>query len=358
MARQFARLHAGVAAVNAYCPRHILVTGGAGFIGCHLVRHFLRTDPQVRVVTLDLLTYAGSLDNLADLPDSERHCFVQGDICDQALVTRLLREHDIDTIVHCAAESHVDRSIAGPAAFIQTNVIGTFTLLEATRHFWLHERGWDAKTCRFHQVSTDEVYGTLGPDELPWGETKPYVPNSPYAASKAAADHLVRSYYRTYGLPTTTTHCSNNYGPYQHGEKFLPTIISACCARQPIPVYGNGTNIRDWLYVEDHCTGIEAVLRHGRVGEHYNIGGGYHGPNLEVVHHVCAAVAELTGVAVQQLTCLICFVPDRPGHDWRYAIDAAKIHREISWSPRETFESGLRKTVAWYLQRRERFTAA
>ncbi len=344
--------------MNAYSPRAILVTGGAGFIGCHLVRYLLRSDPQVRVVTLDLLTYAGSLENLAYLPGADRHCFVQGDICDQALVMRLLREHDINTIVHCAAESHVDRSIAGPAAFIQTNVVGTFTLLEAARHFWLHERGWDVSTCRFHQVSTDEVYGTLGPNEPPWGETRPYIPNSPYAASKAAADHFVRSYYQTYGLPTTTTHCSNNYGPYQHYEKFLPTIIHACFEGRAIPVYGNGTNIRDWLYVEDHCAGIETVIRRGRVGEHYNIGGGYHGPNLEVVHRVCAAVAELTGVAVQQLTRLVHFVPDRPGHDWRYAIDATKIQRELNWSPGETFATGLRKTIAWYLRQRASSTEA
>lgn len=338
--------------MNAYCPRHILVTGGAGFIGCHLVQHFLRTDPHVKVVTLDLLTYAGSVENLADLPGADRHRFVQGDIGDAALVVRLLRQHDIDTIVHCAAESHVDRSIAGPAAFIQTNVVGTFTLLEAARHVWLHERGWEARTCRFHHVSTDEVYGTLGPDEPPCSEATPYTPNSPYAASKAAADHLVRSYHRTYGLPTITTHCSNNYGPYQHGEKFLPTIIHACFAGRSIPVYGDGTNIRDWLYVADHCAGIDAVLRRGRVGEPYNIGGGYHAPNLQVVHHVCAAVAELTGEPLQHFTDLIRFVSDRPGHDWRYAIDATKIQREIGWSPRETFVTGLRKTITWYLRRR------
>lgn len=344
--------------MNAYCPRCILVTGGAGFIGCHLVRHLLRTDPHVRVVTLDLLTYAGSVEHLADLPDPDRHWFVQGDICDAALVEGLLRQHDIDTIVHCAAESHVDRSIAGPAAFIQTNVVGTFTLLEAARHVWLHEQGWDASTCRFHQVSTDEVYGTLGPDEPPCSETTPYTPNSPYAASKAAADHLARSYHRTYGLPTTTTHCSNNYGPYQHGEKFLPTIIHACCEGRSIPVYGDGTNIRDWLYVEEHCAGIDAVIRRGRVGEPYNIGGGYQASNLEVVHHVCAAVAELTGESLQQFTDLIRFVPDRPGHDWRYAIDATKIQRELGWSPRETFVTGLRKTITWYLRRQRGSTTA
>ncbi|MGE3541413.1 MAG: dTDP-glucose 4,6-dehydratase [Candidatus Tectimicrobiota bacterium] len=329
-----------------------MITGGAGFIGCHLVRHFL-CDPQIRVLTLDLLTYAGSLHNLADLPHPERHLFVQGDICDQTLVMRLLRAHEIDTIVHCAAESHVDRSITGPAAFIQTNVVGTFTLLEAARQTWLHERHWDGQRCRFHQVSTDEVYGTLGADEPPWSEPRPYMPNSPYAASKAAADHLVRSYHRTYGLPTTTTHCSNNYGPCQHEEKFVPTIIKACLAGRSIPVYGDGTNIRDWLYVADHCAGIDAVIRHGCIGESYNIGGGLQASNLDIVHHVCTAVAEVTGVPLSSLLRLAYFVPDRPGHDWRYAVDTTRIRHELHWSPRETFETGLRKTIAWYRDRKD-----
>jgi len=230
-------------------------------------------------------------------------------------------------------------------------VVGTFTLLEAARGFWLQEQGWDARTCRFHHVSTDEVYGTLGPDDPPFLETTPYAPNSPYAASKAASDHLVRAYYRTYGLPTTTSNCSNNYGPLQHGEKFIPTIIRACLAGQPIPVYGDGSNIRDWLYVEDHCNGIDTVIRHGRVGETYNIGGGHDWKNLDIVQRICTILAELTGNPTDTFTRLLRFVPDRPGHDWRYAIDATKIQRELSWSSGETFETGLRKTVQWYLDR-------
>jgi len=311
----------------------------------------LRTDAQVQIVTLDLLTYAGSLDNLAALPDPERYTFVQGDICDPTLVAQLLRTHQIDTIVHFAAESHVDRSIAGPAAFIQTNVVGTLTLLEAARVFWLAEQGWNARTCRFHHVSTDEVYGTLGPDDPPFRETTPYAPNSPYAASKAASDHLVRAYHRTYGLPTSTSNCSNNYGPFQHGEKLIPTIIRACLAGELIPIYGDGSNIRDWLYVEDHCRGIDTVLRRGRVGETYNIGGGNDWQNLDIVQCICTILAELTGNAVDTFTRLLRFVSDRPGHDWRYAIDATKIQRELRWSPQETFETGLRKTVQWYLRR-------
>ncbi|ETX02624.1 MAG: dTDP-glucose 4,6-dehydratase, partial [Candidatus Entotheonella factor] len=256
--------------MHTYTPRNILLTGGAGFIGCHFVRHILRTDAQVRIVNLDLLTYAGSLDNLDALPDPHRHEIVQGTICDRQLVERLLRDYDIDTIVHCAAESHVDRSISGPAAFIDTNIVGTFTLLEAARDFWLQERAWDVNHCRFHHVSTDEVYGTLAAHEPAFCETTPYAPNSPYAASKAASDHLVRAYRNTYGLPTITTHCSNNYGPYQHPEKFIPTVIRSCLLGQPIPVYGDGSNIRDWLYVEDHCAAIDLILRRGRLGETYN----------------------------------------------------------------------------------------
>jgi len=332
-------------------PHTILVTGGTGFIGCHFVRHMLRTDTQVQLVNVDLLTYAGSLDNLKDLPAPDRHTFVHGDICDRALIDQLLREYEIDTIVHFAAESHVDRSITGPSAFVQTNIIGTFTLLEAARVFWLHEKGWDARTCRFHHVSTDEVYGTLGPDDPPCLETTPYAPNSPYAASKAASDHLVRAYHHTYGLPTTTTNCSNNYGPLQHEEKFIPTIIRACLEGRPIPVYGDGSNIRDWLYVEDHCTGLDFVLRRGRVGETYNIGAWNTLKNLDIVHLICAVLATLTGQTADQFTRLIRLVADRPGHDWRYAINATKIQKELGWYPAETFETGIRKTVAWYFNK-------
>ncbi len=332
-----------------HTPRNVLITGGAGFIGCHFVRHLLQSDPQVHIVNLDLLTYAGSLDNLNELPDPSRHEAVQGTICDRLLVDRLLQDHNIDTIVHFAAESHVDRSIEGPAAFIDTNVVGTFTLLEAARTFWLHTSDEAPRPGRFHHVSTDEVYGTLGPDEPAFCETTPYAPNSPYAASKAASDHLVRAYHHTYGLSVVTTNCSNNYGPYQHGEKLIPTVIRSCLQGQPIPVYGDGSNMRDWLYVEDHCAAIDLVLRRGRSGETYNIGGDNNWNNIDVVHLICDVLAELTGRSPDTFTRLIHYVTDRPGHDWRYAIDATKLREELGWSPTETFETGIRKTAAWYL---------
>jgi dTDP-glucose 4,6-dehydratase len=329
-------------------PRNVLVTGGAGFIGCNFVRHLLANDPNIRIVTLDLLTYAGSLDNLRDLPDPTRHLFVQGDICDRPLADRLLREHRIDTIAHFAAESHVDRSITGPAAFVQTNLVGTFTLLEAARAAWLD--GKTAEGRRFHHISTDEVYGTLRRDDPPFTETTPYAPNSPYSASKAGSDHLVRAYFHTYGLPVVTTNCSNNYGPFQHGEKFIPTVIRSCLLQKPIPVYGDGSNIRDWLYVEDHCRGIEAVIRRGRPGETYNIGGCNEWANLDIARLICQLLDERRPEHAPHEQ-LITFVTDRPGHDWRYAIDAGKMDRELGWQPRETFETGIAKTVDWYLQR-------
>ena len=335
--------------MHTYTPRNVLITGGAGFIGSHLVQHLLSTDKYVQIVNLDVLTYAASLENLKELPDPERYTLVSGDICDRPMVEHLLREHEIDTIVHCAAETHVDRSITGPAAFVQTNVVGTFTLLEAARVFWLHERVWDARTCRFHHVSTDEVYGTLGPHDPPFRETTPYAPNSPYAASKAAADHLVRAYHKTYGLPTTTTNCCNNYGPCQHEEKFIPTIIRACLQGEPIPVYGNGSNMRDWLYVGDHCAAIDVVIRRGRLDESYNIGGGNDWKNLDIVYVICQILAELTGEPEEKFSRLIQFVKDRLGHDWRYAINTTKIQEELDWHPTETFRTGLRKTVKWYL---------
>jgi len=335
--------------MSNFIPRNILVTGGAGFIGSHFVRHLLRTDKHVQIVNLDLLTYAGSLDHLGELCDPERYHFVHGDICDGSLIQSILRDYDIETIVHFAAESHVDRSITGPAAFIETNVRGTFTLLEEARGYWLDQKNWSKRSCRFHHISTDEVYGTLGPNDPPFSETTPYAPNSPYSASKAASDHLVRAYQHTYGLPTTTTNCSNNYGPFQHNEKFIPTIIRSCLEEKPIPVYGDGSNIRDWLYVVDHCSGIDAVIRHGRVGEIYNIGGSNNWSNLEIVNLLCRTLAEITGEPTEKYSRLITFVPDRPGHDWRYAIDFAKIHKELDWSPAETFESGMYKTVEWYL---------
>ncbi|MBK7542234.1 MAG: dTDP-glucose 4,6-dehydratase [Candidatus Competibacteraceae bacterium] len=329
-------------------PRNVLVTGGAGFIGCNFVRYLLASDPAIRIVNLDLLTYAGSPDNLRDLPDPTRHTFVRGDICDRPLVDRLLREHAIDTIAHFAAESHVDRSITGPAAFVQTNLVGTFTLLEAARLAWLP--GTSAADCRFHHISTDEVYGTLQRDDPPFTEVTPYAPNSPYSASKAGSDHLVRAYFHTYGLPVVTTNCSNNYGPFQHGEKFIPTVIRSCLLQKPIPVYGDGSNIRDWLYVEDHCRGIDAVIRNGQPGETYNIGGCNEWANLNITKRICALLDQRRPQHAPHER-LISFVTDRPGHDWRYAIDASKMARELDWRPAETFDTGIAKTVEWYLQR-------
>jgi dTDP-glucose 4,6-dehydratase len=328
-------------------PRNVLVTGGAGFIGCNFVRHLLATDPDIRIVTLDLLTYAGSVANLADLPNSNRHTFVEGDICDRALVDQLLRAHQIDTIAHFAAESHVDRSITGPAAFVQTNLVGTFTLLEAARRAWL--AGKKTAGCRFHHISTDEVYGTLNRDDPPFQETTPYAPNSPYSASKAGSDHLVRAYFHTYGLPVVTTNCSNNYGPFQHGEKFIPTVIRSCLLQKSIPVYGDGSNIRDWLYVEDHCRGIETVIRRGKLGDTYNIGGCNEWANLNIVKRICALLDQRRPEHAPHAQ-LISFVTDRPGHDWRYAIAADKMERELDWRPLETFDTGIIKTVDWYIE--------
>jgi len=334
-----------------YSPGNMLVTGGAGFIGCNFVRYMLARDPSVRIVNLDKLTYAGSPDNVRDLPDESRHTFVQGDICDRALIDRLLREHEIDTIVHFAAESHVDNSISGPEVFVQTNVIGTFTLLDAARRYWLDERQLDEGSCRFHHISTDEVYGTLAADDPAFTEQTPYAPNSPYSASKAGSDHLIRAWFHTYGLPVTTTNCSNNYGPYQHSEKLIPTIIRNCLNASPIPVYGDGSNIRDWLYVEDHCSGIDAVMRNGRLGETYNIGGINEWANIDIVRCICSLLDELRPMPLAPYASLISFVTDRLGHDWRYAIDARKMGAELGWQPAETFETGIRKTVEWYLER-------
>ncbi|MFZ1327098.1 MAG: dTDP-glucose 4,6-dehydratase [Candidatus Contendobacter sp.] len=328
-------------------PRNVLVTGGAGFIGCNFVRYLLATDPAIRIVTLDLLTYAGSPENLRDLPDPTRHSFVQGDICDRPLVDRLLREHTIDTVAHFAAESHVDRSITGPAAFVQTNLVGTFTLLEAARAAWLDGK---SQARRFHHISTDEVYGTLQHNDPPFRETTPYAPNSPYSASKAGSDHLVRAYFHTYGLPVVTTNCSNNYGPWQHGEKFIPTVIRSCLLQQPIPVYGDGSNIRDWLYVEDHCRGIDAVIRSGKPGETYNIGGCNEWANIGIAKLICTLLDQRRPHHAPHDR-LISFVTDRPGHDWRYAIDADKMAKALHWQPRETFQTGIAKTVDWYLER-------
>ncbi len=331
-----------------FTPSQVLVTGGAGFIGASFVHHLIGSDPSARVVNLDALTYAGSLANLAGVAGNDRYRFVKGDITDRALVDALLREHRIDTIVHFAAESHVDRSITGPAAFVHTNVVGTFTLLDAARRLWLDEERRDAASCRFHHISTDEVYGSLGPADPQFNEATSYSPNSPYSASKAASDHFVRAYHHTYGLPVTTTNCSNNYGPLQHPEKFIPTVIRACQKGLPIPVYGTGSNIRDWLYVEDHCRGLDAVLRRGEPGCVYNIGGDNEWVNLDIARLICGIFDELRPEGAPHAR-LITFVKDRAGHDFRYAIDAAKIKRELGWAPIETFETGIRKTITWYL---------
>jgi dTDP-glucose 4,6-dehydratase len=329
----------------------ILVTGGAGFIGSNFVLDWLasaehRSEP---VVNLDALTYAGNLANLARLQGDARHVFVHGDITDRALVDSLLATHRPRAIVHFAAESHVDRSIHGPGAFMKTNVDGTFTLLEAARAHWATLPGDEKAAWRFHHVSTDEVYGSLGPGDPAFTETHPCEPNSPYSASKAASDHLVRAWHHTYGLPVLTTNCSNNYGPYHFPEKLIPLMIVNALAGKPLPVYGDGQQVRDWLYVGDHCSGIRAVLAGGRVGETYNIGGWNEKPNLEIVHTVCALLDELQPSAEGSYKRLITHVADRPGHDRRYAIDARKIEAELGWRPAETFDTGIRKTVAWYL---------
>ena len=328
----------------------ILVTGGAGFIGSNFVLQWIKSTGS-KVVNLDLLTYAGNLENLAALEGDSQHLLIRGDICDAELVAALLREHRPQAIVHFAAESHVDRSIADPGAFIRTNVQGTFTLLEQARLFWseLDEAG--RRAFRFLNVSTDEVYGSLGPEDPAFSETTAYAPNSPYAASKAASDHLVRAYYHTYGLPVLTTNCSNNYGPFQFPEKLIPLMILNVLEGKPLPVYGDGGNVRDWLFVEDHCSAIRAVLDRGRVGETYNIGGNSERKNLDVVTSICDLVGELRpDAALEPRRKLIAFVADRPGHDRRYAIDTSKISRELGWRPAVEFAGGLRRTVAWYLE--------
>tara|TARA_R110002096_G_scaffold59452_2_gene148977 strand:+ start:5187 stop:6203 length:1017 start_codon:yes stop_codon:yes gene_type:complete len=336
-----------------FTPKNILVTGGAGFIGCNYVRYMLNTYTDVHIINLDKLTYAGSMENMADYIGDDRHQFIKGDICEQSLVAKLLRKNEIDTIVHFAAESHVDNSISDPGAFIQTNVIGSYTLLEAARQYWLEDKGLDKEGVRFHHISTDEVYGSLSKDAPAFTEETAYAPNSPYSASKAGSDHLVRTYFHTYGLPVTTTNCSNNYGPYQHREKFIPTIIQSCIEQKPIPVYGNGSNIRDWLYVDDHCSGIDAVIRKGVIGEVYNIGGNNEWTNIDVVRLICKLMDQIKPENTAHEN-LINFVTDRPGHDWRYAIATKKMLNKIKWESIETFETGIRKTMEWYLDRRGR----
>ncbi len=330
--------------------KNVLITGGAGFIGSNFVRYILDHEPAAQVVNLDALTYAGRLENLAGLPSAERHHFVQGDICDRSLVDDLMRRYTIDTVVHFAAETHVDRSILGPAAFIQTNINGTFTLLEAARQAWLVDKTLPAEAVRFHHVSTDEVFGTLRPDDPPFSETTPYAPNSPYAASKASSDHLVRAYNTTYGLPTTITNCTNNYGPYQFPEKLIPLMVLNGRDGKPLPVYGDGMQVRDWLYVEDHCEAIHLVLQRGRVGETYAVGGNNQPPNIEIVRTICEILDELQPkVAHFPHSTLIKYVTDRPGHDRRYAMNIGKIQSELGWQPRQSLKTGLFKTVKWYL---------
>ena len=331
----------------------ILVTGGAGFIGSNFVHHWLGQSDEP-LVNLDALTYAGNLGNLARWAEDARHVFVKGDIGDRALADTLLQTHQPRAVINFAAESHVDRSIHGPADFIQTNVVGTFHLLEAVRAHWMGLAAAPQTDFRFLHVSTDEVYGSLALAEAPFTETRAFEPNSPYSASKAASDHLVRAWHHTYGLPVLTTNCSNNYGPYHFPEKLIPLVIHNALAGKPLPIYGDGQQIRDWLYVQDHCSAIARVLQAGQPGQTYNVGGWNEKPNLDVVHTICQLLDQMRprsdGVSyAEQIT----FVTDRPGHDRRYAIDARKIERELGWRPAESFESGIRKTIAWYLDNTE-----
>jgi dTDP-glucose 4,6-dehydratase len=326
--------------------KKILVTGGAGFIGSAVIRQFIN-DTDASVVNVDKLTYAGNLQSLATVSDNSRYRFEQVDICDAAEVARVFREHQPDAVMHLAAESHVDRSISGPADFIQTNIVGTYILLESARNYW---NGLDAQrkaSFRFHHISTDEVYGSLGETGFFTEETA-YEPNSPYSASKASSDHLVRAWHHTYGFPVVTTNCSNNYGPYHFPEKLIPLVILNAVNGKPLPIYGRGDNIRDWLYVDDHARALRLVLEKGKLGETYNIGGWNEKTNLEVVQAICKTLDELHPQGTPHSK-LITYVADRPGHDKRYAIDATKISQDLGWKPRETFESGLRKTVEWYL---------
>ena len=340
---------------------NLLVTGGAGFIGSNFVKYWLSQNPTQKLVVLDALTYAGNLENLEDDLNNPQLTFVEGNICDQALVEKLLREHQVNTLVHFAAESHVDRSITGPDEFIQTNILGTYSLLKAAKSVWLDTEG--PIEHRFHHVSTDEVYGTLAPNEPAFAEDHSYAPNSPYSASKAASDHLVRAYHHTYGLQVTTSNCSNNYGPFHFPEKLIPLVIINILHNKSLPIYGDGQQIRDWLYVEDHAYGIDQVLQKGRVGECYNIGGNNEWTNIDIVNLVCEIIEEefakqpelinrfplAIAASRKQTETLIEYVTDRLGHDRRYAIDATKSKNEIGYQPRESFETGIRKTITWYL---------
>ncbi len=334
--------------------KNVFVTGGAGFIGSNFIHFLLRAEPEVRIINLDVLTYAGNRENLKYLSDSNRYEFILGDICDVDLVKDLFSRYQIDTVVHFAAESHVDRSILGPGQFIQTNIIGTFALLEAARNAWLNNPNVPAETVHFHHVSTDEVFGSLGPNDPAFAEHTPYAPNSPYSASKASSDHLVRAYYHTYGLPVTITNCSNNYGPYQFPEKLIPLIILNALSGKSLPVYGDGQQIRDWLYVEDHCEAIWQVVKQGKLGETYNIGGDNQPTNLQVIGTICSILDRLAPLADgRPHETLIQHVKDRPGHDRRYAMNIHKISRELGWKPKQSLETGMQKTVEWYLNHPE-----
>lgn len=333
--------------------KNILVTGGAGFIGANFVPYFIENNSDYHLVNLDLLTYAGNLENVSEVENHPRYTFVQGDICDRNFVEDLFQKFQFHGVIHFAAESHVDNSISGPEAFIRTNVLGTFNLLDTARKLWMSapsQYNTDFKNSRFHHVSTDEVYGTLGETGL-FEETTPYAPNSPYSASKAGSDMIVRSYFHTYGMNVVTTNCSNNYGPKQHDEKLIPTIIRKAISGENIPIYGDGKNVRDWLYVLDHCKGIELAFKTGKSGETYNIGGRNERNNLYIVDTVCSILNELQPKSEGKYQDQITFVKDRPGHDLRYAIDATKIENELGWKADENFESGIKKTIEWYLQK-------
>lgn len=325
-----------------------LVTGAAGFIGSNFVRYMFEKYHKIKIISLDKLTYAGSLKNLSNLSDLYSHKFVQGDICDQNLILNLLRQYSITKIINFAAESHVDRSIENPLNFVQTNVLGTFQLLEAARQVWIVEKKWNQTQCRFHHISTDEVFGSLSLHDLPFSEITPYDPQSPYSATKASSDHLVKAYANTYGLPISITNCSNNYGPFQHSEKLIPTVIRSCLEQQSIPVYGDGSNIRDWLYVVDHCSAIDTVLQRDCVGECFNVGGNTEVSNMSLVKMICKIMNQLRPASTNYES-LISFVADRPGHDWRYAIDNSKIKNKLGWEPTHKLDEGLLYTVQHYL---------
>ncbi|MCF6775594.1 dTDP-glucose 4,6-dehydratase [Thiotrichales bacterium 19X7-9] len=333
-----------------YKAKNILVTGAAGFIGSHFVKMMLSQYDDIKIISYDKLTYAGNLANLSSVESIENHVFVQGDIVDEKCIYNILREHQIDTIVHFAAESHVDNSIDGPKIFFQSNVMGTFNLLQQAKAYWLDEKKWTDSKCRFHHISTDEVYGSLSKDAEAFTEKTAYQPNSPYSASKAGSDHIVRSYFHTYRLPVTTSNCSNNYGPYQHQEKLIPVVINSCIKQLPIPVYGDGSNIRDWLYVKDHCKAIDCIIQNAKLGEVYNIGGNNEISNIALVKMICRLMDQYRPEH-QPHERLISFVEDRKGHDWRYAINHSKLYNELGWCPSEDCETMFKETIEFYLER-------